>query len=66
VQIFVEDSDRTTPIEEAPSIQYAIKILGTMGTNVGLLGVDQSVYLLSKNNILTSKSVSYLEILKFE
>lgn len=44
--------------EHLPSDSYDIKILGTMGTKVSLLGVDQSVHLQSKDNILTSKQVN--------
>lgn len=44
-----------------PSLYYNLKIVGALGSKVSLLGVDKSVYLLSKRNLLTPESVSPID-----
>lgn len=43
-----------------PFESYDLKILGTIGTKVILVGVDQSVYFQSKDNILSPETVGYV------
>nr|BAJ05269.1 complement component C3 precursor [Diadumene lineata] len=43
--------------EEHPGLDYTVRVLGEKGTRIGLLAVDQSVYLLRNKNRLTPKSV---------
>lgn len=43
-----------------PLESYDLKILGTIGTKVILVGVDQSVYFQSKDNILSPETVGYV------
>lgn len=40
-----------------PMKPYDLEILGTIGTKVILVGVDQSVYFQSKDNILSPETV---------
>lgn len=47
-------------VDPVPGQEYKLKIIGTFGTNVSLLGVDQSVYLLSERNLLAPESVSWV------
>jgi len=56
LQISIKDNIHGT--EQYPGQDYAIQVMGEKGTRVGLLGVDQSVYLLRNKNRLTPESVS--------
>ena len=57
LQISIKDNDNV--LEEYPGVLYTVKVLGEKNTHIGLLGVDQSVYLLRDQNRLTPESVRY-------
>ena len=45
-------------VEKSPGQQYTLKIKASPGTRLGLMSVDQSVYLLRDDNRLTKERVS--------
>ncbi|XP_031574492.1 complement C3-like isoform X2 [Actinia tenebrosa] len=54
-QIQIKDNEHE--ITRFPALEYTVNVLGKKGTRVGILGVDQSVYLLRNDNRLTPKRV---------
>ena len=58
LQVEFHDESPDQKPQEYPGIPYKIQLSATAGTRVGLLGVDQSVYILRKREKLNKKRVS--------
>lgn len=58
LQVEFHDESSDQKKQEHPGIPYKIQLSATPGTRVGLLAVDQSVYILRNREKLNKKRVS--------